>query len=653
MAEVVVSKPVGGDESELGNGFGFTRCIEYGECSSQAVPPEPFDSERIPVDLGSEIRKFLRVANQIENEEPRVAYLCRFHAFVKAHLMDRNSTGRGVRQFKTSLLQRLERDIHDTIPKRTERSDIRELRRVYKGYEDFIVRYIGVTDYANREKLINARAIASALLEVLNAVSSAAGHRATADRERIATESELYVPYNILPLDRGGTHLPIMQIPEIKAACAAVRNVRGLPLPEDLTRHSNSLDIFQWLQLRFGFQTGNVANQREHLILLLSNTHIRKGQKHVSQLQLSDEAVDGLMRKLFRNYTDWCKFLARKSNIRFRPVLDNRSPLLMAYELHSMLTSAISLTSERVMPAYGGAPESFLNNVVCPIYKVIYEEAEKNKNGPAEHSSWRNYDDLNEFFWKHDCFQIGWPMRLDHDFFHVRSSDDCDARKPMFPLKNIREKRRLNREEELPETKEDVTPNNWLGKTNFVEVRSFWQIFRSFDRMWSFLILALQALIIIGCHELSSPLELTETAVVEDVMSIFITSAILKLIHVILDIAFSWKARHTMNFHQILKYVLKLIVAVIWTAILPIYYAQGRRKYTYVSGSRLQEWCSSSYMVAVLVYIMTNAVDVVLFLVPAIGMYIEASNCTILTILSWWTQVHDVLVDSTAHETFI
>lgn len=32
----------------------------------------------------------------------------------------------------------------------------------------------------------------------------------------------------------------------------------------------------------------------------------------------------------------------------------------------------------------------------------------------------------------------------------------------------------------------------WLGKTNFVEVRSFLQIFRSFDRMWSFLILSLQ-----------------------------------------------------------------------------------------------------------------------------------------------------------------
>jgi len=42
--------------------------------------------------------------------------------------------------------------------------------------------------------------------------------------------------------------------------------------------------------------------------------------------------------------------------------------------------------------------------------------------------------------------------------------------------------------------------SRWLGKTNFVETRSFWQIFRSFDRMWSFFVLSLQVLLLLFHH---------------------------------------------------------------------------------------------------------------------------------------------------------
>lgn len=38
--------------------------------------PGPFDSERLPTVFASEIQRFLRVANLVGREEPRVAYLC-------------------------------------------------------------------------------------------------------------------------------------------------------------------------------------------------------------------------------------------------------------------------------------------------------------------------------------------------------------------------------------------------------------------------------------------------------------------------------------------------------------------------------------------------------------------------------------------------
>ncbi|KMS98256.1 hypothetical protein BVRB_4g094050 [Beta vulgaris subsp. vulgaris] len=679
-SEIVVVEPIQeiyhDIESELpstssGSRRNFTRSITY-EVDDHYMP-EPFESEKLPVTLASGIRRFLRVANQIEIQEPRVAYLCRFHAFERAHNMDKSSKGRGVRQFKTSLLQRLEQDMDESIARRKEKSDIRELRRVYNGYKDYIKRHTGTDDFTNREKLTNAQAIASVLYEVLYAVTSATGHQLHGDR------GSIYVTYNILPLGSDGVHQPIMLLPEIKVAVAAVRNIRGLPFMDEFKKLKSSkgpFDIFDWLGFIFGFQTGNVANQREHLILLLANTHIRQSHKLTSVLQFADGALDGLMKKFFKNYTKWCKFLVKKSNIRLPYVKQEAQQykllyialyLLiwgeaanlrlmpeclcyiyhhMAYELHSMLTDAVSLmTWEKVMPVYGGGNDndSFLTKVVSPFYRVISEEAEKSKNGTADHSKWRNYDDLNEYFWSPDCFSIGWPMRVDdHDFFFVekKSQRDQPEKNIFVRLKKLRGKR-VVKDEEHGDMADKDGQKNWLGKTNFVEVRSFLQIYRSFDRMWTFLILALQALIIIACHDVSSPLQLIETTILEDIISVFVTSAMLKVFQAILEIAFTWKARKTMDSKHVWKYVLRLIIALVWAIILPVYYVHTRRKYTCYSirpGSLLGDWCYSSYMVAVAIYLMSDAVDVIFFFVPAIGRYIETSNNRICTYLSWWTQ---------------
>ncbi|KAJ6377553.1 hypothetical protein OIU76_026514 [Salix suchowensis] len=277
--------------------------------------PVPFDSERLPSNLTSHIQRFLRVANLIEREEPRVAYLCRFRAFEIAHGMDRNSNGRGVRQFKTSLLQRLEQDEDPTLMSRKDISDTRELRRVYHAYSEYIIKSDGAFDLddSHRNKSMNARRIATVLFQVLKTVTNAAGSQALADRDD--EKSDFYVPYNILPLDQGGTQHAIMQLPEIKAAVAAVRNIRGLPSTQDLEKTGSFMDLFEFLGVVFGFQEGNVANQREHLILLLASIQVRKSHKQTSINKLGDAAVDELVKKISKNYTNWCKFLGKKSSI--------------------------------------------------------------------------------------------------------------------------------------------------------------------------------------------------------------------------------------------------------------------------------------------------------------------------------------------------
>ncbi|XLT10271.1 hypothetical protein HN51_056064, partial [Arachis hypogaea] len=105
---------------------------------------------------------------------------------------------------------------------------------------------------------------------------------------------------------------------------------------------------------------------------------------------------------------------------------------------------------------------------------------------------------------------------------------------------------------------------------------------------------------------------LFDVIVLEDIISIFITSAFL-----------------------------------IWTIVVPVCYANSRRKYTCYStkyGTLVEEWCFTSYMVAAAIYLTSNAVNVVLYLVPAFSKYMEVSNNKICKVLSWWTQVHEYAI---------
>ncbi|XP_058095312.1 putative callose synthase 8 isoform X2 [Magnolia sinica] len=651
--------------------------------------PQPFDSEKLPQTLIN-IRDFLRVANEIESESPRAAYLCRFHAFERAHSEDSTSSGRGVRQFKTSLLKRLEQDENATLLMRKEKSDARELKCLYQKYAD-IFKHGGESASASREQLMSLYVIASVLLEVWKTVTSEAGLEKLASGEDIEEKPELYVPYNILPLDPGGAQQAIMQLPEIKAAVAAVQNIRGLPLAENHQKPRAFLDLLDWLRYWFGFQEGNVVNQREHLILLLANIHVRQIPKPASMSKLDERAVDELMKKVFKNYKHWCKFLGRKNNLwlpsvkqevqQYKILYTGLYLLIwgeasnlrlmpeclcyifhhMAYELFGVLSGAVSLvTGEKILPEYRGGSESFLYSVVTPIYDVVKKEAERNRSGTAEHSKWRNYDDLNEFFWSPDCFQLGWPMRLDHNFFitseckdghtaNAKDTKDEDRGRKWLGKTNFEEIRsfwhRFRSFDRMwagsRDTEDEDFERKWLGKTNFVEIRSFWHLFRSFDRMWTFFILALQVLIIMAWHGLGSLFQFVDATIFEDIMSIFITSAILRLVQVTFDIIFTWKARHSMHFSQILRYIMKLVTAATWTIILPIYYVDSRRNSSCSTKrfrSGVGEWCFSSYMATVAIYLLSNAVGMVLFFIPAISSHIETSNWRICSILSWWAQ---------------
>ncbi|KAI3465923.1 hypothetical protein Pfo_022586 [Paulownia fortunei] len=603
------------------------------------------DSELVPSSLAS-IAPILRVANEVEKENPRVAYLCRFHAFEKAHRMDSTSSGRGVRQFKTYLLHRLEREEEDTKPILA-KNDPREIQ---KYYQIFYEKNIREGQYTKKpEEMAKIYQIATVLYDVLRTVVPTS--KVDSETQRYAKDveekKEQYEHYNILPLYAVGVKPAIMELPEIKAALRAIRGIDNLPtfqMTEEKERPVN--DILEWLALRFGFQKGNVANQREHLILLLANMDVRNKDLQAYE-HLDSNTVQQLMDKILKNYQSWCKYLhctpnlecpwgdrrqqsqllyiglylliwGEASNIRFMPEC-------ICYIFHHMANEMYRTLSGDVQGVTGGASqiappgeESFLRDVVTPIYEVLLKEARKNKDGKAGHSAWRNYDDLNEYFWTKKCFKLRWPMDRKADFF-VHS----DVIKPANKGNN-------------------QAVGNRKPKTNFVEVRTFWHLYRSFDRMWILFILALQAMIIIAWHQRVSSNVLFNEDVLRSVLSIFITAAILNFLRAVLDIVLSFNAWRSLKFTQMIRYLLKFTVAAFWLVVMPVTYSKSVQNPIGIMrffNSLGADWQNQSlYNYCVVIYLTPNILAAFLFLFPFLRKSMECSNWRIIIILMWWAQ---------------
>ncbi|KAK7333653.1 hypothetical protein VNO80_30430 [Phaseolus coccineus] len=224
------------------------------------------DSEIVPSSLAVLV-PILRAALEIEEENPRVAYLCRFHAYEKAHTMDPTSSGRDVRQFKTYLLDKLEKEevlTHRLLRK----SDGRELQAYYQNFYEKKIRDGGFSQ--TPVEMAKSVQIATVLYEVLKTTVASQNIEETTRRyaEDVEHKRGQYELYNILPLYAVGVKPPIMELPEIKAAIFALSKVDNLPMPiirarpgasnYDYTMPTNRLkkvnDILDWIASMFGFQ---------------------------------------------------------------------------------------------------------------------------------------------------------------------------------------------------------------------------------------------------------------------------------------------------------------------------------------------------------------------------------------------------------------
>ncbi|KAI3698334.1 hypothetical protein L2E82_41805 [Cichorium intybus] len=607
---------------------------------------EVVDSELVPSSLVS-IVPILRVANEIEKDNARVAYLCRYYAFWKAQKIDPKSSGRGALQFKTYLLHRLERE--EVVTKcRLARSDNIEIQLYYRMFYE---KNISEGQYTKTpEEMAKIYQIATVLYDAVKIMIP--GSKIKPEIQRYARDveekKEQYGQYNILPFYGVGNNPAITKLPEIQAALRAIRNMDNLPSVRRLgDREKPVNDILEWLSSIFGFQKGNVRNQQEHLVLLLANID-RRSRGVEDYDQLDSHTVKHLLDKTFENYVSWCDYLRCTSIIdshKVPPSIDRQQlhllyiglylliwgeaanirfmPECLCYIFHNMANEMHRTLFRNVQAAvrggtYQAAPlgeEAFLRDVITPIYEVVRKEARRSQGGKASHASWRNYDDLNEYFWSDKCFKLGWPMNRKSGFF-VRLRDSYVGNQFVIGKKK--------------------------PKTNFVEVRTFLHLYRSFDRMWIFLILVLQAMIIVAWHEDGSIFRILDEGVIKNISSIFITYALLNFIQATLDIILSFNARRSLKPTQIRRYILKFIIAAFWVVILPVCYSRsapnptGVMRFFSTSGGNWREQSLYNYLIAI--YVTPNILAALLFLLPRIRRHMERSNWRIVTLLMWWAQ---------------
>lgn len=523
----------------------------------------------VPVSLGrtTNIDAILQAADEIQDEDPNVARILCEQAYSMAQNLDPSSDGRGVLQFKTGLMSVIKQKLAKRDGARIDRNrDIEHLWEFYQHYKrrhrvddiqreeqkfresgNFSTVIRGEFELSSLE-MKKVFATLRALVDVMEALSKdadphGAGRHIMEELQRIKTVGEL-TSYNIVPLEAPSLSNAIGVFPEVRGAMSAIRYAEHYPrLPAGFViSGERDLDMFDLLEYVFGFQNDNVRNQRENVVLAIANAQSRLGIPIQADPKIDEKAINEVFLKVLDNYIKWCKYLRKRlawnsieainrdrklflvslyyliwgeaANVRFLPECICYIFHHMAKELDAILDHGEANHAASCITESGSV--SFLEQIICPIYQTIAAEAERNNNGKAVHSAWRNYDDFNEYFWSPACFELSWPMKEDSSFL----------------LKPKKSKR--------------------TGKSTFVEHRTFLHIYRSFHRLWIFLALMFQALAIIAFNHGDLSLD-----TFKEMLSVGPSFAIMNFIESCLDVLLMFGAYSTARGMAISRLVIR------------------------------------------------------------------------------------------------
>ncbi|KAE8910704.1 Callose synthase 1 [Phytophthora fragariae] len=207
---------------------------------------------------------------------------------------------------------------------------------------------------------------------------------------------------------------------------------------ELLNNSSTAGDIFESMKATFGFQEANVTNQKEHVLLMLTNFKLQEEEPnqngdehhqldHQQELDMANKGIKRFHERIFANYVKWCKYVSTKPAFTSDPLVDivvffliwgeagnfRQTPECLCFLLHTSLPQASSR---------GGSknPGDFLAEVIRPMYNEVKKDNDKKtaQGARAPHGEIRNYDDFNEFFWSKKCLKYN-PTTIHEAFGEV------------------------------------------------------------------------------------------------------------------------------------------------------------------------------------------------------------------------------------------
>lgn len=110
-----------------------------------------------------------------------------------------------------------------------------------------------------------------------------------------------------------------------------------------------------------------------------------------------------------------------------------------------------------------------------------------------------------------------------------------------------------------------------------------------------------------------------------------------------LDIVLSFNAWRSLKITQVVRFLLKFVIAAFWVVFLPVCYFRSVQNPTAIerlfSSWTGAWWDQSFYNYAVAIYLIPNILATLLFILPPMRRNMERSNIKVIVFLMWWAQV--------------